>query len=351
MAIQKYTTNAQRIAKLKGEILAHAIPVEVLAITGQKRKMPKNGSDTIVYRRWLPYGPTTVTLANGFGNRPVVDPTLHLTTEGVTPTADSLTPTDVSVTLLQYSCLYAVTDKTVDLYEDDIPMEMKQQTGERMGLVREMIKYGVLRAGTNLFYSGGTTRATVSSVITYNFLSKISRNLQSNHGKMITSILSASPNFNTAPVEAGYLVFCHTDCEHDIRLLPDFKHVSEYGQRKVMHEQELGSQGRFRFIQSPELNSYLDAATSVTASTAGLFSTTGTNPDVYPVIVVAEDAWGDVALRGSDSVDPTWLPPGQKDKNDPLGQRGYIGAKFYSAAYIANNGWMAVGEVGVTVLP
>lgn len=350
MPMQTFSTNAQRVGKLKGEILAHAIPVEVLAITGQKKKMPKNGGDNIIYRRYLPYGPTTVTAANGYGNRPVVDATLHLTTEGVTPTADSLTPTDVSVTLLQYSCLYAMTDKTVDLYEDDIPMEMKKQTGERMGLVREMIKYGVLKAGTNAYYSGGTTRATVAATITYNFLSKIARNLLANHGKMITSILSASANFNTSPVEGGFLVFCHTDCEHDIRALPDFKHVSEYGQRKVIHEMEVGSQGRFRFIVSPELASYADAATSVTASTAGLYSTTGTNPDVYPVIVVAEDAWGDVALRGPDSMDPTWLPPGTKDKNDPLGQRGYIGAKFYSAAFIANNGFMAVGEVGVTAL-
>jgi hypothetical protein len=45
----------------------------------------------------------------------------------------------------QYACLYAVTDKAVDMYEDDIPAEMKKQTGERLGLLREMIKYGVLK--------------------------------------------------------------------------------------------------------------------------------------------------------------------------------------------------------------
>ena len=346
MAIQALATQAQRIGKLKGDILAHAMPVEVLGITGQNKKIPKNNGDNVVYRRWLPYGATT-TNANTI-NRPIAGAAAHITTEGVTPTAETMTPQDVTVTLDQYACLYSLSDKTFDMYEDDVPMEMKKQTGERMGLVREMIRYGALKAGTNLYYSGGTSRVTVDEAITYNLLSKVARNLLANHAKMITSILAPSPNFATAPVEAGFLVFCHTDCEHDIRLLPDFKHVAEYGQRKVLHEMELGSMGRFRFIVSPELASIPDVGAAVGAT--GLLSTTGTSIDVYPVIVVAEDAWGDVALRGSDSVDPTWIPPGQKDKNDPLGQRGYIGAKFYSAAKVLNNGWMAVVEAGVTSL-
>ncbi len=68
------------------------------------------------------------------------------------------------------------------------------------------------------------------------------------------------------------------------------------------------------------------------------------------MIVVAENAWGEVALRGKDSFDMTDLRPGAKDKSDPQGQRGYIGAKFYSAAKVLNDGWMAVAEVAVTDL-
>jgi len=343
MAIQNYGLNAGRINKFKGEILAHAVPVEVLGITGQNKKMPRNNGDTVVYRRYIPYGASN-TNANT-QNRMSITAAAHITTEGVTPTADTITPVDVSVQLQQYACLYAVSDKTVDMYEDDIPMEMKQQTGERMGLVREMIRYGQLKACTNAFYSGGTSRTTVVGKITLPLLRKVARNLLSNHGKLITSILAPSANFNTAPVEAGYLVFCHTDAETDIRDLPGFVHVSEYGQRKVVHEMELGSADRFRFIVSPELAAYADAGGAVAGT--GLYSTTGTSLDVYPMIVVAQDAWGDVALRGMDSVDPTWIPPGQKDKNDPLGQRGYVGAKFYSAATVLNAGWMAVVEVGV----
>lgn len=343
MAIQTVNQPPQRIGRLKGEILAHAIPVEVLSMGVSMKRMPKNGGEIIVYRRWVPYG---ATVANP--NRFTVDPLAHITQEGVTPNADVLTAQDISVQIQQYSCLYSVTDKTVDLSEDGaiIPDEMKKQVGERMGLVREMIRYGVLRACTNRFFAGGTSRATVDEKLTLPFLRRITRGLKLNHAKMKTSILAPSPNYQTAAVEASYMVFASTDVENDIRDLPKFTPVAEYGTRKPVSPEEIGSCENFRFCLSPELSSYQDSGAAVGAT--GLFSTSGTNIDVYPVIVMAEDAAHDVALRGAESLDPTWLPPNTKDKNDPLGQRGYIGAKFYAAAFISNQGWMAVGEVGIT---
>lgn len=346
MAIQSMGTQSARIGKLKGEILAHAVPVEVLGITGMQKQMPKNNGDTIVFRRWLPFGGTDNKWITGSNVGTFAAG--HQTVEGVTPSADTLSATDIQVALNQYAVLYSVTDKTVDLYEDDVPAEMKKQTGERMGLVREMVRYGTLKGATNAFYAGGTTRPTVDETLSLNLLRKVAKSLLANHGKQITRILSASPNFATAPVEAGFLVFCHTDMEPAIRDLPGFKHVSEYGQRNVINENEIGSVERFRFILSPELAPYINSGAAVGAT--GLYSTGGANIDVYPVIVTAEDAWGQVALRGSNSIDVTWQAPGQKDKSDPLGQRGYIGAKAYMASVVLNQGWLAVVEAGTPSL-
>lgn len=115
----------------------------------------------------------------------------------------------------------------------------------------------------------------------------------------------------------------------------------------MVNENEIGSVENFRFITSPELAPYADsgAATGVT----GLFSS-GTKVNVYPVILCGEDAWGQVALRGDNALDPTWIPPGEKSKSDPLGQRGFVGAKFYFASKILNEGWLAVIEAGVSDL-
>ncbi|MNW07998.1 hypothetical protein D3C71_2047050 [compost metagenome] len=66
--------------------------------------------------------------------------------------------------------------------------------------------------------------------------------------------------------------------------------------------------------------------------------------------MVGENAWGQLSLRGSDAIDPTYIPPGTKDKSDPLGQRGYIGSKFWMTCVLLNEGWMAVAEAGVSSL-
>lgn len=344
MTIQQLTTSA-RINRLKGEILAHAIPTEVLGITGMQRPIPRNMSKTVVFRRWLPYGATSAS-----PNIWNVDAVKHMTQEGVTPPADTLTPQDIEVQMQQYAVLYALTDQMEDMHEDgpDIIDEMKKQTGERLGLVREMVRYGALKGITNKFYAGGTSRTTVSTRLTLPLLRKITRSLKANHTKFITAVLAPSAMYNTSAVEASFLVFAHTDTEQDIRDLAGFKETAIYGQRRLAHELELGSSESFRFILSPELASIPDAGAAIGAT--GMYSTTGVNIDVYPVIVTGQDAWGSVVLRGKESIGVTYIPPGKEDKNDPLGQRGYIGAKNYFAAVVLNNGWAAVAEVGVTAL-
>lgn len=346
MAIQNYPTSTPRVGKLKGEILKHAVPVMCLGMSGDQKKMGKNQSDTVIYRRWLPKGgaTTNATTINTWD----VDANAHIVSEGVTPTAETMAPQDITVQLQQYACLYSYSDKTAELYEDKIPDEMKTQVGERMGLVREMIDYGALKGCTNKFYAGGTSRATVDETISLNLLRSVTRTIKGNRGRPVTKVLAASGDYNTAPVEQGYIVYVHTDGENDVRNLPGFISVAEYGTRKPLHDCEIGSVENFRFVVSPELAPILAGGASVGAT--GLVSVGAANVDVYPFIVVAADAWANVALRGMESFDPIHIPHDQKDKNDPLGQRGYIGAKFWSAAFVQNDGWMAVIEAGVTDL-
>ncbi len=344
MAQQTYGLHAGRINEVKGETLAHAVHVEVLALGCKMKRMPRNAGDNITYRRWLPFGATSTD--QNTQNRPAAVASAHITQEGVTPAADTMTPVDVNVVQQQYACLYAYTDKTADLYEDDIPEEMKIQTGERMGLVREMIRYGALKAGTNVIYAGGTSRATTDEPLTLKLIRRMTKTLKSNHAKKKTRILSPSPNYDTHSIEAAYLVFVHTDLEPDIRDLPGFTKVADYGSRNTISEYEFGSCEEFRFLCSPELSAYADAGAAVGAT--GLVSTGGSNIDVYPVIVMGEDACYDVALRGLNSFDVIHLPHTQKDKSDPLGQRGYVGAKFWAAVSIVNGGWMGIIECGAT---
>ena len=346
MATHAYTTQAGRINEVKGETLAHAVPVEVLALGCKMKQMPRKQGDNITYRRWIPFGATTSSVNTQ--NRPAVTASAHIVSEGVTPAADTLTPVDVNVVQQQYACLYSYTDKAAELYEDDIPEEMKVQTGERMGLVREMVRFGAIKAATNVIYSGGTTRLTVDEAITLNVLRRMTRTLKLNHAKKKTRILGPGPDYDTSAVEASYIVFVSTDAEPDIRDLPGFTPVAKYANRTPLNENELGSCEEFRFITSPELTAYANSGASVGAT--GLLSTGASTIDVYPFMVMGEDAVYDVALRGLNSFTLTHLPHNKPDKSDPGGQRGYVYGGFWGAASVVNGGWMGVIEAGVSAL-
>lgn len=337
--MQQYNTQAARIDKLAGEIIGHAEPTEVLQGACQQIKMPKNKSETMIVRSWVPYG-GTVAAPNTF----TVTAAAHITQEGVTPNADTIVARDVTFILNQYMCLYGFTDKMYDIYEDDVAAAMKEQTGERMGLVREMAIYEQMKACTNKFYSGGTSRSTVDGKITEKFMQRITRSLKANHGKVLRPEVSPSCNYGTSAVEASYVAYSHTDLEQDIRKLPGFVETAKYGQKSLISEHEIGTWQNIRFINSAELKSIADSGAAV--SGLNLKSTTGTLADVYPIIVMAKDAFASIALRGRDALEPIWIPL-TASKSDPGGQRGYIGAKFWHTSGVLNNGWMAVGEVAV----
>ena len=355
MSMQTFSMTPGRLNKYKGQILSHAVPAEVLGRTGRQVPMPKNNSDTYVARRWLPYGATATSASsqnqffqNGTGDRGNLIVQAHQVQEGVTPAPDSIIPLDITVVMQQYSCLYGFTDKTYDLYEDDIPQQMITQVGERVTFVNELIIYGALRACTNQYFGGGgTTIATVAGPITLGLVRKIAKNLQANHGKPVNKVLKPSANYGTDAVAEGFTVYCHTDLEPDIRDLPNFVPAEKYASGTPMPN-EVGKCERFRFLTTPDLPSLQDAGAAIGAT--GCSSTSGTLIDVYPFIVAAQDAWGQIAVRGKQSLNPTYLPPGEKSKSDPHGQRGYAGTIWWKAVMIENQGWMAVGFVGSKVL-
>ena len=358
MARQTYSTQSARINKYKGRILAHAVPVEVLGRIGRQVRMPKNSSKTYSARRWIPYRHretgTTIDAQNVFFQDSTADSedranllaVAHQVTEGTTPTADSMTAADVETVIQQYGCLYSYTDVVADLYEDNVPEEMVKQVGERTSLVNEMIIYAALKGCSNQFYGGtGTTIATVNGGLTKALLRKVSTAIQARHGKMVSMALTASPNYGTSPVSKGWFVYCHTDCESAIRDIPGFIPCEKYAEKKMESmPYEIGAWERFRFITSPELVSHQRSGAAV--GTTGL-KASNSKIDVYRIVVAGEDAFSQLAVRGVNAMDPSFIPPGQKDKTDPLGQIGYIGTKWYKACKVENDSWMAMINVGI----
>jgi N4-gp56 family major capsid protein len=244
--------------------------------------------------------------------------------------------------------LFKYSSKTEQLYEDDIPGEMVKLTGETLAEVMELVRYGVLKAGSTVIYANGSSRSAINTAISLNSIRKAARTLESNRCRRVTSRLAPGVNFGTRAVQPAYVVFCHTDAVSDIRNLPGFTRVEEYGSFKPIHDREVGACEDFRFISSPLLKSFLAAGASIGSS--GMLSVGAANVDVYPFIVIGEDAWGQVALKGMSAIKPVVLKASQTNHANPLGQFGYVGASTWFATVRLNDAWMARIEAGVTAL-
>jgi len=353
MAIQNYSTVASRnLIRAAQGMLEHAQPITVLGDFGTQREMPQNSTDTLVFRRTLPFGAstagTTIENSTRYVGTPDITASNFVLAEGVTPNSNTITFQDVSVQLQQYGVLFKYSSKTEQLYEDDIPGEMVKLTGETLAEVMELVRYGVLKAGSTVIYANGSSRSAINTAISLNAIRKAARTLESNRCRRVTSRLAPGVNFGTRAVQPAYVVFCHTDAVSDIRNLPGFTRVEEYGSFKPIHDREVGACEDFRFISSPLLKSFLAAGASIGSS--GMLSVGAANVDVYPFIVIGEDAWGQVALKGMSAIKPVVLKASQTNHANPLGQFGYVGASTWFATVRLNDAWMARIEAGVTAL-
>lgn len=362
MALQTLQTPEQRIGKILGEILKRTIPREVLTISEESKPVPAHQGATVIWRRWWAPGSDFSTTSSTHATNPLIpDATTvdravalqnkYMAADGITPAPETLIPQDITATLNQYTVLLGYTKRNADLSEDNIPDAMKQIVGDKMALVREMVRFNAIKGSTNKFYGGtGTSRSTVNGKLTPLMLRKVSRGLKAQHADKVTEILKPSPNYGTTAVEASFLAYIHTDLESDVRDFPKFTPVAEYGSMKPVSPYELGKWEEFRFISSPELVSVQDSGAAIGSD--NLVSTTGSLNDVYQVIVTGMNAHGGVSLRGNgaNGMELHDVPVGKVDTSDPTGQRGYIGMSTYFAAVLLNPLHLAVVEVGASKL-
>ena len=115
--------------------------------------------------------------------------------------------------------------------------------------------------------------------------------------------------------------------------------------RSAWHDRELGVAENFRFVTAPLLIPFDEAGSGTLNGCLG-----SSNVDVYPILVIAEVACANVALKGMGAVKPTILSARQKNHANPLGQFGYVGGDFWMASVRLNENWMVRLEVGATSL-
>ena len=317
--------SARTAAFAARELLTRGQPYLVLEKFGQAKALPANNSSVMKFRRY-----------NALSNTP------KTLTEGVTPASTKLTHTDVTATLTQMGEVVTLSDVILDTHEDPVLNETVGLLGEQAAQMVEKMRFGVLKAGTNVIYANGASRAAVNTPITVDLQRRAVRALKRQNAHAITSIIRSTPSFCTENVAPGYVGIVHPDMERDIRSLPGFTPAEKYG-TITPWENELGKLDDVRYITTTIADPWADAG----AAKGAMLSTTGTNADVYPILYLGKDAYGIIALKGAYAVTPMVVNPKPSD-SDPLGQRGHAGFKTMQTACILNDLFMIRGEAAAT---
>ncbi|CDS48918.1 hypothetical protein [Polaromonas sp. CG9_12] len=296
------------------KLLKRGLPYLVLEKFGQAQPLPAHNSKVVKFRRYTALPTTPVAL-----------------TEGVTPAGQTLQATDVTATLQQYGDKTTITDVVIDTHEDPVMNEAVNLLGEQAAQMIEKMRFGVLKAGTNVSYANGAARNVVNTALSLTMQQRAVRTLKRQNARPITEIVASSARYETANVAPGFVGLIHPDLEADVRAMTGFVAAERYG-TMTPWENELGKVNDVRYVTSTIFEPFADAG----GAKGTMLSTTGVNADVYPVLYLGRDFFGIVALKGQFAVFPMIVNPTPSD-SDPLSQRGHAAWKSMTTCVILND--------------
>ncbi len=245
-----------------------------------------------------------------------------------------------------------LTDVALDTHPDPLTDEVRDMCAEQIAETVEVIRIAVLKAGTTVFYANSAAgRTTVNSPPLRTDFRRIYRTLKRNKAKTISNIVKASANVSTEPVAPAFFVLGHTDLDADVRNMDGFVPTEQYSNSDKSLPGEIGKMDQFRFILTALFEPWdAGGVAGTTYLSSGAAVSSDTACDVYPMIVIARDAYGIVPLQGENAITPMVKYP-SPSVGDELGQKGFVSWKTMQTSVILQQGWMARYEVAASATP
>ena len=280
-------------------LLAFAEPKLIHMLGAQMRPIPSKNSKQIKFRRYSKFATATSPLV-----------------EGVTPSAQALSKTDITLTVSQYGAYVVITDMVKYTVEDDVLNEAGKLLGAQMGetmdeIVRDVLDSTLSSTNCVAGQNGGTP-----TELTYSDIMGVVRTLKGADANFFTPVVKGGSGQGTTPVRPSYYAFGHTDLINDLEACDKFVNVSNYANSGVAFDSEWGQIGNTRWMLS-----------SVGKESAGTYSS----------FICGENAYG-VTKLNEGIVENIYLEPGRGD--DPLMQRSSLGFKSLFAAKVLNDNWI-----------
>jgi N4-gp56 family major capsid protein len=319
---------------------------------GQLNK--QQGTSTIKWRRIEQETPSTTALSELTGTASYMQGR----------DADTPTFTDVTATVAKYGQFYIVNEE-VDLYNPNRTTdELVEILGESAGRSLNQLMRDIEEDNSTQHYAGNVaSTGAVNTIVTTGDLNYLVNVLTRNSARTFVPATNGSTNIGSAPILPSYWGICHPDVAHDIAGLTGFKSVETYASQTATVQGEFGYYARagrgVRFVMSEDAS--IDADAGATGGT-DVRGTTGTDTDIYTIVVYGQDAYGSVGLgkRHSDGIyragdntggwEMIFKERGSGGTSDPFNEISTLAWKAFFAGAVLNANWSRALRVAATKL-
>jgi len=285
-------------------LLTLARPYYIYDMFAQKRTIPLNSGDQMIFRRYATLSAATVPI-----------------TDGTTPPGDALAVTDFSTQIKWYGNFVVITDQVQFTVQDRVLNEATRVLSLQLGLtIDTLIRNMMVATASSILCSNGVNGNTPTEITTADIKTAV-RALRLGNARLMTKPIPGENRFATSPVRSSYWGFMDVSIQNDLEACADFLSAANYPNPMDALEAEWGSTNNVRWL----------------LSTNG-FSTSA-SPPVWNNIILGQEAYGVVKL-GSKEAEFIVKPLGSSGTSDPLNQRGSVGYKYPFATRLLNDNWI-----------
>ena len=285
-------------------LLALARPYYIYDLFAQKRQIPLNSGDMMVFRRYGTLTAATVPL-----------------TDGQTPSGDQLSVTDFLAQIQWYGSFVTITDQVQYVVQDRVLNEATKVLSLQLGLTLDtLIRDMMVATASSISCTHGGNGLTPTELTDEDIQLAIIA-LRQGNARLMTNPLPGENKFGTAPVRSSYWGFMSVNLQDDLEAVSSFISCANYPNPMNALEAEWGSTRNCRWL----------------LNTNG-YATNAANP-VYSSFLVGQEAYGVVRL-GAKEAEFIVKPLGASGTADPLNQRGTVGYKYPFATRILNDNWL-----------
>ncbi len=215
-------------------LLALARPYYIYDLFAQKRQIPLNSGDQMVFRRYGTLNAATIPL-----------------TDGQTPPGDQLSVTDFLAQIQWYGSFVTITDQVQYVVQDRVLNEATKVLSLQLGLtIDTLIRDMMVSTSSSISCQFGSNGNTPTEITDLDIQTAVIA-LRQGNARLMTNPLPGENKFGTAPVRSSFWGFMSVDMQADLEAVSSFISSANYPNPMNALEAELSNSlalGKFSLI-------------------------------------------------------------------------------------------------------